>query len=200
MSTLSVSSRRGRSHTGPAVRRSQRGSTLVLVIIALTVLLVSAVVILRSSGVATTVAGNIAFRAAANQAAEVAINTAVTTIQTAESNGTFNGDTGAGLPSGSYFALMQTTDSAGIPQVSTWPTATTTGQFSLQWIVDRLCSSTPVTDPTSQCRTAQGSQSGNSVAAGAVQFPTPPRVFYRITAMVTGPKGAVSYVQALVEL
>jgi len=173
---------------------------LVLIVIALAVLLVSALVILRSSGIATSVAGNIAFRSSANQVAEVAINSAVTTLQTAISNGTFNGDTGAGLPSGSYFPLMQTTDSAGIPQVSAWPAATTSGKFKLRWIVDRLCQSTPVSDPSSQCRTAQGAQSGNSVAAGAIQFPGPPRVFYRITTMVTGPRSAVSYVQALVEL
>jgi len=180
--------------------KSQRGGTMILVIIALAVLLVSAVVILRSSGIATTVAGNIAFRTSANQVAEVAINTAITSMQSAMSGGTFNGDTGAGLPSGSYFPSMQTTDPAGIPQVSAWPAATTSGQFKLQWIVDRLCQSSPVSDPSSQCRTAQGAQSGNSVAAGAIQFPTAPMVFYRITAMVTGPKGAVSYVQALVEL
>ena len=200
MSIVSKTKSRCGSGGGPATLGSQRGSTMILVIIALGVLLVSAIVILRSSGIATTVAGNIAFRTSANQVAEVAINTAVTTIQSAISSGTFNGDTGAGLPSGSYFPLMQTTDSAGIPQVSPWPAATTSGQFKLQWIVDRLCQSTPVSDPSSQCRTALGSQSGNSVSAGATLFPTSPRVFYRITAMVTGPKGAVSYVQALVEL
>ena len=60
--------------------KSQRGGTMILVIIALAVLLVSAVVILRSSGIASTVAGNIAFRTSANQVAEVAINTAITNM------------------------------------------------------------------------------------------------------------------------
>lgn len=181
-------------------RRWQRGNTLVLVLIALSLLLLSAVVILRSSGVAMLVAGNVVSRTAGNQAAEVAINDAITSIQTALNNGTFDPDTGAGLPAGSYFPQIQVTDPAGIPRAIAWPAPAQVGNFKLQWVIDRLCSTTPVTDPSSQCRTAPGSQAGNSIGAAAVQFRTPPRVFYRVTAMVTAPKSNISYVQVLIEL
>jgi type IV pilus assembly protein PilX len=187
-------------------RSKQRGSTLIFVIIALAVLLVSAAAVLRSSNVATAVATNVEFRTAATQAAEVAINTAITTMAPPA---VVNPDTGAGFPAGSYFSTMQPTDPAtGLPQIN-WSTAqvpatqltTASGtNYQLQWVVDRLCTVSPVTDSNSQCQTAQGAQQGNCQTAGCVQFPTPPRVFYRITVLVSGPKSSRSFVQALVEL
>jgi Tfp pilus assembly protein PilX len=180
--------------------RAQRGNTLILVLIALSLLLLSAIVILRSSGVGMLVAGNVVSRTAGNQAAEVAINDALTAIQTALNNGTFDPDTGAGLPAGSYFPRIQVTDTAGIPRGITWPSPTQVGNYQLQWVIDRLCSTSPVTDASSQCRTAPGPQTGNSIGVSAVQFRTPPRVFYRVTAMVTAPKASVSFVQVLIEL
>jgi Tfp pilus assembly protein PilX len=181
----------------PALIHRQRGSTLIMVILCLSVLLVSAIVILRSSNVAGAIAGNISFRAAGNQAAEVAVNDAITVMQ-----GAIDPNAGTGFPANTYFSTMQATDPAtGLPQID-WSAVPIkqSGNFQLQWVVDRLCQVSPVTDPSAQCQTSLGAQNGNSVTAGAVQFPTPPRVFYRITVLATGPRSTRSFVQALVEL
>ncbi len=176
------------------LRRQQRGLSLLFVLIALSVLAVSAFALVRNSDVSTLVAGNIAFRQGATQAAELGVSAAIAEL----GNPAFDRDQ---EDLENYFPTIQATDDDGLPDVD-WDDidAQRSGLYDVQWVAERLCNDTPVTDPDSECQTSLGAEEGNSIRAGAAVFTPPSRIYYRITVRATGPKSTESFVQALVAI
>jgi len=184
-----------RRHRDRRRLRQQRGITIVITLVLLSVMLLGGLAISRMTEVGTLAAGNNVFHEAAVQASEVGVNTAyqaVRDLSNAEAN------------SGSwYFAVTQTNDAAGMPNTAIWTTAPqiTVGNYDVRYIVDRQCTGAlPIADPARQCltRTTDPGDMVESGAAGAQQ-PEPPTVMqYRITVRVTGPKDTITFVQSMV--
>jgi type IV pilus assembly protein PilX len=171
--------------------RRQRGATLIIVLIVLAVMLVGSLAMLRSSEVSGLVAGNVSFKEAATQATDIGISDAAKTL-----DAMVNTDTDV---ANVYYATRQPEDSDGLPTTINWSAvaAAAVGNYSVQHVVDRLCQSTPVTDPVGQCMVRDADSPGSN-KAGALAYKNPATVYYRITVRVTGPKSASAYVQALV--
>lgn len=171
--------------------RSQRGASLIVVLIVLAVMLVGSLAMLRSTEVSGLVAGNVSFKEAATQATDIGISDAAKALDAMT-----NTDTNI---ANVYYATRQPEDSDGLPTTINWSSVATSavGNYSIQRVVERLCQVTPVADPLTDCMVRDGTAAGSN-KAGSQPYTNPATVYYRITVRVTGPKSATAYVQALV--
>lgn len=171
------------------MRRDQRGMTMVIVLVLLTVMLLGGVALARMTEVGTLASGNAAFREASLQVSEVGINTAFVAVQALTDENTNNGNW--------YYAQTQAQDANGVPTVS-FDTApeVVVGAYSMRYVVDRVCSGAlPVTDPLRQCLVKQVPQLESATDR---EKPDPPTARqFRITVRVTGPKDTRAWVQVL---
>jgi Tfp pilus assembly protein PilX len=170
--------------------RAQRGVTMIVVLVLLTVMLLGGMALARMTEVGTLASGNAAFREASLQASEVGVNTAYAAIR-----GLTNENANAG---NWYYASTLAQDANGLPTVS-FDNApeVVVGAYSARYIVDRVCTGAmPVTDPLRQCLVKQVPQIESSTDR---EKPDPPTARqYRITVRVTGPKDTQAWVQALI--
>lgn len=178
------------SQAARSARRAQRGNSVVLVLILLTVMLVGALAMARISEVSTLAGGNAATSDAAMQASEVGLNTGFAAVRALASEEAATG--------GWYFPTTQATDAAGIPSVD-WTAApeVTVDNYRVRYVVDRLCSVTPVTDALRQCLVRQVQQT-ESNRAGAERPDPPNSRQFRVTVRVIGPKDTQVWTQAMV--
>ena len=170
----------------------QRGATLIIVLVVLAVMLVGSLAMLRSTEVSGLVAGNVSFKEAATQATDIGISDAARALDLMT-----NTDTNV---ANVYYATRQPEDSDGLPTSVNWsavPNMPPVGNYTVQHVVERLCQTTPVTDPLASCMVRDGEAPGSN-KAGSATYKNPPTVYYRITVRVTGPKSAAAFVQALV--
>jgi type IV pilus assembly protein PilX len=174
--------------------KRERGGVLIVALIAMVVLLIGATALLRSTDTANAIAGNAASKQAAVAAADTAIQAAAVYL------GSLTPDTAV---SNIYYSTQQAVDATtGLFSSSTiWtgPTATTVGNFQVQYLIDRLCDVTPVTDKRTQCAVAPAVADVVSHRVGSPNAALAPigAVYYRVTARVVGPKSSESYVQAV---
>jgi type IV pilus assembly protein PilX len=172
------------------MRSKQTGTSLVIVVILLVILMISALALVRSSETVGAVAGNVAFKQAATAAADTGIATAAQWLA-----GMTNPDTEV---SGVYYSTGRNVDGNGLPVID-WggvPASTVTN-YKVQHVIERLCQgSVPVADITNQCLTDSTAKDG-SRKLGAPSYAGTPSVYYRVTVRVQGPRNAESYVQAL---
>lgn len=168
----------------------QRGSSLILVLILLTVMLLGSLALARITEVTTLAGGNAASGDAAMQASEVGVNTGFAAVQAMAADDNVIG--------GWYFPTMQAVDAAGIPTIN-WDSAPelTVGNFRVRYVADRLCSVTPVTDVLRQCLVKQVLQT-ESNREGAERPDPPTSRQYRVTVRVIGPKSTQVWTQAMV--
>ena len=170
--------------------RGQRGITMIVVLVLLTVMLLGGLGLARMTEVGTLASGNAAFREASLQASEVGVNTAYAAIR-----GLTNENANAG---NWYYASTLAQDANGVPTVSFDDAPeVVVGAYSARYIVDRVCTGgLPVTDPLRQCLVKQVPQIESSTDR---EKPDPPTARqYRITVRVTGPKDTRAWVQALI--
>lgn len=172
------------------MKSHQRGASLILVLVSLTVLLLASAALLRSSDTAMAISANIASKQGATQAADIAFADAGVRIANLADR-----DVNA---SGWYYATTQDVDEHGLPRAS-WATVPeiAAGNYRVQYIVDRLCRVAPVTDAAQQCATAAPTGDTSSKRVGAAVYIPLTAVYYRVTARVVGPKQSESFVQAL---
>jgi type IV pilus assembly protein PilX len=173
----------------PIAARGQRGVTMLVVLVLMSVMLLGAMSLARLTEISTMAAGNSSFRDVGLQASEVGLNNGfaqLTALADPESN------TGNW-----YFATMQVLDANGLPQIDwTVVPATQVGAYDVRTVAERMCSVTPVADTLQQCLVRQvlageGSRSGDNVV-------DPPNATqYRVTVRVVGPKGTQTWVQSL---
>ena len=170
--------------------RVQRGSSLVLVLILLTVMLLGSLAMARIAEVTTLAGGNASTGDAGMQASEIGVNTGFAAVRTLVAD-----DAAAG---GWYFPTTQSTDTAGIPNVN-WDSAPElqVGRFRVRYVVERLCSVTPVTDVLRQCLVKQVLQT-ESTREGAERPDPPNSRQFRVTVRVIGPKDTQVWTQAMV--
>jgi type IV pilus assembly protein PilX len=164
---------------------------MITVLVVIGILLVVNVSLVRSLSTTNRIAANSAFKMGATQAAEAGIADAeayVTALANRDAD-----------VANKYFSIMQAVDSNELPTTINWSnvTAEQLGNYQVRWVVERLCTVTPVTDATSQCWTAQDTIEG-SKRAGSYVYSSQVQVYYRVTAKVSGPRNSESYLQAAV--
>lgn len=110
----------------------QRGITMVVVLLLMTVMLLGGLALARITESSILVSGNVAVKEASVQASEVGLNTAQAAL-IALANENANSGTW-------YSATMLPVDANGIPAIdwSTTPTVNV-GRFTVTYAVDRMC-------------------------------------------------------------
>ncbi len=196
----------------------QRGAVLLFSLIALTLLLISAVAMVRSFNGSMFTAGNVAFKRDLLNQGERAVKPVLDAVQTGPLA------TAAvrayALPSSNYSATILDTNDHGIPNVlllddsgfnafgrtSNDISGAAGQQVSIRYVIDRLCkdegpdnllgaskctqadSGTPPGGSASELLRAEDTSSGG---AGAV----PHQVVYRLSIRVNGPRGTQAFYQ-----
>lgn len=173
----------------------QRGMTLLLVLILMTVMLLGGLGLARITEAGGLITGNVAARDGSLHAAEVGWNTAfqdvITTIQPAPQVAIANW----------YWPTTQATDAAGIPVVNfdnARLVAGNVGRYEVRYVVDRLCNTAVITSVEVDClsRRKEPPRDMNSVSSGDLAPSLAPQ--YRITIRVTDQRGTQTWTQALV--
>lgn len=170
--------------------RVRRGVTILVVLLLMSVMVLGGMALARMTEIGTLATGNNAAREVSLQASEVGINTAYLATQALASEESDSGNW--------YWATTQATDANGIPSV-TWANApeVVVGSYSVRYVVERLCSTAPVTDTLRQCLVRQVPQV-SSRRVGHEEVDPPNTRQFRITVRVTGPKDTETWVQTLV--
>ena len=169
--------------------RPRRGVTILVVLMLMSVMVLGGMALARMTEIGTLATGNSANREASLQASEVGINTAYAAVQALVSENTDTGNW--------YWATTRAVDANGMPNVD-WSTAPelTVGNYSVRYVVDRMCTAAPVTDTLRQCLVRQVPQIESSRVGNEAVDPPNARQF-RITVRVLGPKDLETTVQTL---
>lgn len=191
----------GTTHVGCIPK--QQGAALFIALIALVSMTLAGIAMVRSVDTNNLISGNLAFRESALHTTDIGIETAVNALATIVTT-SLNANYPSGCTSGcSYYALMQATDSRGVPTIINWanvPNTTVNTDYSVQYVIDRLCTGTlPVTNVTGNCYSnTPTSGGGGSKKSSSTSFTSATLVYYRVTVRVTGPRNTTSMVQAIV--
>jgi len=172
-----------------AHRAHQRGVTMVMVLLLLSVMLLGGLALARITEAGTLATGNNAYREASLQASEVGVNSAYAAVKVLSNEDANTGNW--------YWASMQTTDAAGIPAIA-WDNVpeTAVGSYKVRYIVERMCSQNTVTDVLRQCLVKMEPKPESATGRDLLD-PQNSRQF-RITVRVTGPKDTETWVQSLI--
>ncbi len=162
---------------------------MLVVLVLLTVMLMGAVAMARMAEVGTLASGNSSYRDAALQASEVGVNTAYATVNALTSEDSTVGNW--------YYPQMQAATADGLPNVSWSGTpSVTVGNFTVNYVVERMCNTTTLTQPLEQCLVRQVPSKDTNDANPEPLEPLNARQF-RITVRVAGPRDSLTWVQAL---
>jgi len=178
-------------HLHRRFRPAQRGVTILIVLVLLTVMLLGGLALARMTEIGTLAAGNSAFRDAAMQASEIGLNEAYAQVRAI-------GDENVAVGTW-YRPSTMATDTHGLPVVD-WSTLPeiVVGQYSVRYVADRICEGAlPVADALRQCLVKQMPQL-SSADASKEKLDPPNAKQFRVTIRVTGPKNTQTWVQSLV--
>lgn len=172
-------------------RQRQKGVTMLVVLVLLSVMLLGALAMARLAEVSTLAGGNAAWHDAAVQASEVGLNNAFQALRELPDES---------QPRGTWYSpIVVGKDGDGIPSGIDWTTvpSITVGALTVRYVAERVCSVAVVTDPLRDCLVRHSPQQDTHSEDKEKLAPPNARQF-RITVRVTGPKGTESYVQSLV--
>lgn len=181
----------------------QRGMVLIVVLVVLALTFLAGLGVMRAAGTGNVMAGNFSFQQAAVQASDRAITDALTVIA--------NRVPGGGGNTAVANQYRTTTDSAvnflGVPASITWANvacidekgvavtdcAAETGNYRVQYFVERRCSSDPdLTDVTDIRAKCEYEPSDTALSAASIGLR------YRILIRVRGPRGTETWFEAMV--
>jgi type IV pilus assembly protein PilX len=183
--------------------RGQRGMVLLIVLVVLALLLLAGAGAMRAVDSGNVIAGNFSFQQAAMQSADRALTDALNTLAEAVESGGGNTDI-----TNRYFSTRQTTlDARGFPSTINWDSVscvdpggvvvtdcgTDTGEYRIQYIVERMCNSTPTLTDINDIR-AKCEYEATAGALSAFSIP----VRYRVVMRVRGPRGTEQWFEAMV--
>jgi type IV pilus assembly protein PilX len=174
-----------------SLRAAQRGVTVLVVLVLLTVMLLGGLALARMTEIGTLAAGNSAFRDAALQASEIGLNDVYAQVRGIGDENTAVGNW--------YRPSTLASDANGLPVVD-WDTLPeiVVGQYSVRYVADRICEGAlPVADPLRQCLVKQIPQL-TSADATKEKLDPPNAKQFRVTIRVTGPKNTRTWVQSMV--
>lgn len=187
----------------PTTRSCQRGSALIIALIAIVSMTLAGIALMRSVDTTNLIAGNFAFRQAALQASDGGVETAVNALGTIVAS-SLDANWPAGCAAGAcnYYPTSQPNNTQGVPTTINWATVPAitpaiSPDYAVQYVIDRLCQGpTPVTDIAANCYSVAPVDNG-SKNAGSVSFTGSTAVYYRATVRVSGPRNTVSMVQVV---
>jgi type IV pilus assembly protein PilX len=179
-----------------AQSQAQRGATMLVVLILMSVMLLGGLALARVSEVGALASGNVASRDAAMQASEAGLSAAFTAVRGLADENT--------SVSGWYWNTIQAVDSAGAPSTVNWDSAPsqTVGRFTVRYVAERMCNVATVTDPMRQCLVRMVPQRNSAIQPN--ETPEPPnskqfRITVRVTETAGGTgKGTDTLIQSLV--
>jgi type IV pilus assembly protein PilX len=186
-----------------------RGAVLFIALIVLVAMTLAGIAIMRSVDTATLIAGNIAFKqgtvASADDGVERAYQWLLTNRAALATTNNGSGYT-SNLQSPTWTSAAAWTNSV---TVGTDPAGNT-----ISYLIHRLChcSDAGYNDPCAASPTGQNQcalenpvatampapEQGDSFATGGAVYGADSKVYYRITVRSSGPRGTVSYIQAMV--
>lgn len=198
--------------------RCQQGVVLVVVMVLLVAMMLGGMSLMRSIDVSTLLSSNLSFKRDTLNQAGAALNDAAVTMKT---SGFFNNTDAAANAANAttwraarFWPIMLAADANGIPTVLTSKTAyktafgdpmsgaTITNGNEVRYVIERMCTDYGVAKEETcvfgngntggQERTAVGGSQGNPGGAG---FP-----MFRITIRTDGPRGTLTYTQAIMSL
>lgn len=184
-------------------QRPQSGMVLLVVLVVLALLLLAGAGAMRAVDSGNVISGNFSFQQAAMQAADRALSSAMDDATDAVIGGGGNNNV-----TNRYFSTRQTAvDARGFPSAIDWATvacidpqgatiadcATDTGEYRIQYVIERMCSSNPtladITDIRAKCE-----YEANVGAVSAFSIP----LRYRVIMRVRGPRGTEQWFEAMV--
>ena len=180
--------------------RPQRGVTILVVLVLLSVMLLGGLALARMTEIGTLAAGNSAYREAALQASEIGLNSVYALLAPQPPPAPAS----APIPNENaavgtwYRPSTLATDANGLPDVD-WDALPeiVVGQYRVRYVVDRICEGAlPVADPLRQCLVKQIPQL-SSADFNKEKLDPPNAKQFRVTIRVTGPKGTQTWVQSM---
>jgi type IV pilus assembly protein PilX len=178
------------------MRSAQRGVVLFIALIVLVAMTLAGIGMMRSVDTNNMIAGNLAFKSAAASAGDAAIEAARNWVM-AKTAGQLQTDQQG------YFANWQPSFD---PHTFDWLGSSTllgTDNYgnTIYYVAHRMCAqsaqSIDATDCAKVSSVSVGSTQGGG-SYGSAPLAGTSLVFYRITAMIQGPKFTVSYIQAFI--
>lgn len=209
--------------------RRQRGVVLFLAIVVLAAMSLAAIGLMRSVLNSNRVSANLAFQQSAQRSAEVGMERAVAWLeQRASALAVVPGSSPPVLrPANELYSSMDIGSGSTVayrairenPADGDWDTywkaALAASRVNVlpvdgagnqvSYMIHRLCanSGAPVGGTGAGCESSPTKQSSSDISsksAGALKFPMPSQIYYRITVRVQGPRNAVSFSQAIVAI
>jgi len=196
-----------------SVPRGQRGVVLVIALIVLVAMTLAGIALVRSVDTANVIAGNLAFKQSTVQASDRGIQVAMTWLDAHNTGGGLN----SSIASAGYAAIPPATE----PDWSTdaaWANAviapdaagndTDAAGNTVYYLIHRMCTQADAAyngdngGVANQCATSYtsgGGSDGNGMGIGQFIPDSPPKIYYRITSRVVGPRNTYSVVQAMVK-
>jgi type IV pilus assembly protein PilX len=187
--------------------RSQRGVTMIMVMLLMTAMLMGALAFARVTEVGTLVSNNLATKESSMHAAEVGRGAAFAQLQALAALNSLDNNSGSW-----YWAAEQPLDPAtGIPTTvnfaNTPQVAGNVGRFIVTYAVERLCAAgtTAIDDSAAQCLTVNktwGDDKGDppDMSSTPKDYMEDGAVQYRISVRVTDVRGTQTWTQSLVTL
>ncbi len=189
--------------TGFRPCRRQRGMVLMVVLVVLMLTFLAGTGVMRAVDTSNVMSGNYSFQQAAVQASDRAITDALTVVANQVAGGA--GNTAV---NNRYLAIRDmTVDSRGIPTSINWANvscvdekgvlisdcAADTGNYRVQYVVERMCSSNPIFADIADIRAkCEYEASDTAISASSIG------VRYRVLIRVRGPRGTESWFEAMV--
>lgn len=186
---------------------------LFIALIVLVTMTLAGLALIRSVDTSNVIAGNLAFRQGAVQASDAGVEAVVAALP-----GILSASQDTDIPN-KYYATMRKLDTNNkkIPlqnepndpnnQPINWDSAPSAvvkdpigggDLYKAYYVIERMCSVTPVTDPATQCVADAAKDDGSHKPPGP-RIKSPPGVYYRVTLRVSGPRNTVSYVQVILQ-
>lgn len=188
-----------------APRHAQQGVVLFIALIVLVAMTLAGVALMRSVDTTLVVAGNVAFKQSAISVADRGTQEAVAWLEASAAGGALQTtNTAAGYfsaypqPEPDWFDINSWSDSVAVNGGA--PDAA--GNV-VRFQIHRMCTNpdqayNAATNTCGMYFQAGGTSSGGSMQVGARQYASSPRLYYRITTRVDGPRGTVSIIQTSV--
>jgi len=183
----------------------QQGVVLIFSLIVLLILAIGAVALLRSVDTSLLSAGNLAFHRDLVNQGEQAVANVMTEFKT--DGPPLGGATTGSMLTANYSATALPTNNQGVPLVllndaafalvATAPDITgRTGDVTIRYIIDRLCTATPLTviASSSACVQSTGLPIGGTANRNTAVAP-PSATVYRVSVRVNGPRNTQAFLQ-----
>ncbi|WP_051293549.1 pilus assembly PilX family protein [Pseudoduganella violaceinigra] len=197
----------------------QQGVVLPITLIVLVAMTLAGIAVMRSLDTASVIAGNMAFKQSATASGDFGVEAAITWLAAQNKNKAnplyIDGANATGT---GYYATRQDTldmtgnNTAGSTDNMDWDNAARARTLPadsagnvVSYVIHRMCNNAGTPDAVS-CSMEQTSRSGSSKGIVRQMMTYQPnawtelanRVYYRVTARITGPRNTTSYVQVVV--